>query len=95
VFTRRGFLGHIWLIQMKGVRGNSHVAIPKGSGGHPGEMHITKRVEAVARAICRAKGIDPDYSGSPYPPGPVWKYFIPDAFLFIQELDAAQGIDSK
>jgi hypothetical protein len=48
------------------------------------------RIEAVARAICQAKGIDPDHVGPPFPEGPLWEFFIPDAALFIKEYDAAK-----
>jgi hypothetical protein len=48
------------------------------------------RIEAVARAICQAKGIDPDHIGPPFPEGPLWEFFIPDAALFIKEYDAAK-----
>ena len=49
---------------------------------------VSARVEAVARAICRAKGIDPDHVGAPYPQGAVWQYFIPQAIEFLDEYDA-------
>jgi hypothetical protein len=48
-----------------------------------------KRVEAVARAICVARGVDPDHVGAPFPDGPIWEFFIPDAVLFLAEYDAA------
>jgi hypothetical protein len=47
------------------------------------------RIEAVARAICKAKGIDPDHVGPPFPEGPLWEFFIVDAALFLKEYDAA------
>jgi len=47
------------------------------------------RIETVARAICRLRGIDPDHVGFPYPDGPVWEYMIPQAMLFLAEHDAA------
>jgi hypothetical protein len=49
-----------------------------------------KRVVAVARAICIARGIDPDHVGPPFPEGPLWEFFVPDALLFLQEYDAAK-----
>ena len=49
------------------------------------------RLEAVARAICIARGINPDWEGLPYPPGPVWEYFVPDAAVFLAQFDAAKG----
>jgi hypothetical protein len=50
-----------------------------------------KRVEAVARAICLARGVNPDHVGAPFPEGPIWEFFIPDAVLFLAEYDAASG----
>jgi len=47
------------------------------------------RIEFVARAICRARGIYPDYQGFPYPPGPVWETFILQARDFLAADDAA------
>jgi hypothetical protein len=49
------------------------------------------RIEAVARAICRLKGIDPDHEGPPFPRGPIWELFIPQAMLFIAEDDAVDA----
>jgi hypothetical protein len=48
------------------------------------------RVERVARAICRLKGIDPDHEGPPYPQGPIWEFFIPQAMQFIAQYDALE-----
>lgn len=47
------------------------------------------RIEYVARAICVARGINPDYRGFPYPPGPVWETFILQARDFLAADDAA------
>ena len=47
------------------------------------------RIERVARAICRLRGIDPDHQGPPFPEGPVWETLIPQAMMFLAELDAA------
>jgi len=49
------------------------------------------RIEAVARALCRAKGIDPDHTGYPYPDGPVWETLIPKAREFVLSYDAVRG----
>ena len=57
----------------------------------PVPAQVSARVEAVARAICRARGINPDHVGPPYPQGPVWEFFIPEAIEFLKELDAAQS----
>lgn len=46
------------------------------------------RIEYIARAICRARGIDPDYRGFPYPPGPVWEIYIVRARDLIAAFDA-------
>jgi hypothetical protein len=51
---------------------------------------VDPRVEAIARVICIAKGIDPDYEGLPYPPGPVWRMFIQEARIYIAAYDADQ-----
>jgi hypothetical protein len=48
-----------------------------------------KRIEAVARAICVARGVNPDHVGPPFPDGPIWEFFIPDAVMFLAEYDAA------
>jgi hypothetical protein len=49
----------------------------------------TARIEAVARALCRARNIDPDHQAEPYPPGPVWQMFRKEAREFIAMHDAA------
>jgi len=50
------------------------------------------RIEFVARALCRARGIDPDFVGFPYPPGePVWETFIIEARDLIAGDDAAEA----
>src|SRR5262249_57553457 len=54
---------------------------------------MTARVEAVARALCRARNIDPDHEGEPYPPGPVWQMFRQQAREFITMRDAASATD--
>lgn len=54
-------------------------------------LEFTKRdprIERVARAICRLRGIDPDHEGPPFPEGPIWELFIPEAMKFLAELDA-------
>jgi len=49
------------------------------------------RIEVVARAICAARGIDPDYKGFPYPPGqPVWETFIVEARDILAAEDAIE-----
>ena len=63
-------------------------AAPKLRSVQPMPSHVSARVEAIARAICRARGINPDHVGPPYPQGPLWEYFIPDAIQFLEELDA-------
>jgi|SRR5215472_13866595 len=78
------------------------VAVGIGAGLQPPEkkskvqLSIEKiaardpRVEAAARAICAARGIDPDYQGFPYPPGmPVWMTFVEEARDFLAVDDAA------
>ena len=45
------------------------------------------RIEAIARVICKARGIDPDYTGPLYPYGPIWRMFIPEAREAIMEYD--------
>ena len=49
----------------------------------------TARIEAVAPALCRARNIDPDHQGEPYPPGPVRRMFRQQAAEFIAMHDAA------
>jgi hypothetical protein len=49
--------------------------------------HVSARVEAVARAICRARGLDPDHQGPPFPAGPLWEYYVGEATLFVDEYD--------
>lgn len=53
------------------------------------------RIERIARAICRLRGIDPDHKGPPFPEGPVWELFIPEAMRFLAELDAAEPDEPK
>jgi hypothetical protein len=48
------------------------------------------RIEVLARAICSARGINPDYRGFPYPPGPVWETYILQARDFLAAYDAAR-----
>jgi hypothetical protein len=55
---------------------------------HPIPTHVDARVEAVARAICRARGINPDHVGPPFPQGPLWEFYIPQAVEFVDEYDA-------
>jgi hypothetical protein len=50
------------------------------------------RIEKLARAICGARGINPDYQGFPYPPGPVWETFIVQARDFLAAYDAAESL---
>lgn len=50
--------------------------------------HSDPRIEVVARAMCRAKGIDPDHQGPPYPDGPIWEFFILEARDFLAAYDA-------
>lgn len=50
------------------------------------------RIERVARAICRQRGIDPDHRGPPFPDGPVWELFIPQAAEFVAAMDALNGL---
>ena len=45
------------------------------------------RIEFVARAICRARGLDPDHDAPPYP-GPLWESFILEARDLIAADDA-------
>jgi hypothetical protein len=35
------------------------------------------------------RGIDPDYQGFPYPPGPVWEIYIVQARDLLAAIDAA------
>lgn len=80
-----------WLLALLlcSAAGHKQQFIPRPVTPVPGQ--VTARVEAVARAICRAKGIDPDHVGPPFPQGPLWEFFVPDAILFLQELDAAES----
>jgi len=49
------------------------------------------RIEFVARAICKARGLDPDHMGFPYPPGePLWEAYIIEARDLIAADDAAE-----
>ena len=52
------------------------------------------RIEFVARALCKARGIDPDYQGAPYA-GPVWEIFIVQARDFLAMDDAADAYASR
>jgi len=45
------------------------------------------QIEAVARAKCKARGIDPDYAEGPYS-GPVWKLYQLQAKDFIAMYNA-------
>lgn len=47
------------------------------------------RIERVARALCIVRGIDPDHVGPPFPQGPLWEFYIPEAMRFLAQLDAA------
>jgi hypothetical protein len=49
------------------------------------------RIEKIARSICRLNGANPDRVGFPFPDGPLWEYYIPEAMKFLAELDAAGG----
>jgi hypothetical protein len=46
------------------------------------------RIEALARALCVAHGLDPDHDEPPYP-GPLWERFIIQARDFLAAADAA------
>jgi hypothetical protein len=49
------------------------------------------RIEFVARAICKARGLDADHVGFPYPPGqPLWESYIVEARDLIAADDAAE-----
>ena len=52
------------------------------------ETAARQRVERVARAKCRANGIDPDHIGDPYN-GPVWRLYVTEARSFLAMLEAA------
>lgn len=49
------------------------------------------RIERVARALCIVRGIDPDHVGPPFPDGPLWEVYIPEAMRFLAQLDAAMA----
>lgn len=70
---------------------NFYAIVPPKMGVHDLVLFAArdKRIELVARAICRLRGIDPDFQGFPYSDGPVWEYMIPQAMLFLAQLDAA------
>lgn len=66
-----------------------------GAGGQSTSPHklpaqVSSRVEAVARAICRSRGLDPDHRGPPFPAGPLWEYYVPEALLFVEEYDTLE-----
>ena len=44
------------------------------------------RIEPIARALCRAHGLDPDHDAFPYP-GPLWERFIIEARDYLVERD--------
>ena len=44
------------------------------------------RIEVVARALCRAHGLDPDHDSPPYP-GPLWERFIIQAHDYLVARD--------
>ena len=49
------------------------------------------RVELVCRALCRAKGVDPDHEGEPYAPGhKAWELYKVQASEFIAMYEAMQ-----
>ena len=49
------------------------------------------RIEYVARALCIARGLNPDHMGFPYPPSEaLWEAFILEARDFLAESDAAR-----
>jgi hypothetical protein len=48
------------------------------------------RIEILARAICVARGINPDRTGPPYR-GPVWELYILQARDFLAAFDAARA----
>lgn len=56
------------------------------------ETAARERVERVARAKCRANGINPDHEGDPYA-GPVWRLYLAEARTFVAMLDAAEVHD--
>lgn len=69
---------------------NFYAVVPPGTPTRD-LLEFTKRdprIERVARAICRLRGIDPDHEGPPFPEGPIWELFIPEAMKFLAELDA-------
>jgi hypothetical protein len=45
------------------------------------------RIEVIARALCRAHGLDPDHDAFPYP-GPLWERFVLQAKDYLTESDA-------
>ena len=75
-------------VVIPGAKAPTRVIIP---GATMEAMLGDPRIETVARAICLARGIDPDTEGLPYPPGPIWEYFVPEASLFLAQYDAARG----
>jgi hypothetical protein len=52
------------------------------------ETAARQRLERVARAKCRAAGINPDHVFDSYA-GPVWRSHLADAQTFLAMLDAA------
>ena len=77
----------------------NNLPVPKGqSVSRKAQENLEKiaardpRIEVLARAICAARGINPDYQGFPYPPGPVWETFILQARDLLAELDAYQHL---
>jgi len=74
------------------------LAMPKARKGNLDLEKIAKRdprIEAIARAVIAARGINPDYQGFPYPPGPVWETYILQARDFLAAHDAAEAFEKR
>lgn len=73
-------------------RPSTRIVEPNRPPPRPGDLsNIDQRTEDVAKAICVSRGIDPNFEGPPYPPGPVWRMFVREARDFVAAYDALKG----